>query len=383
MTCTAGTAPTHTAVGGYDAARSLDCPSPVVMGAWRARLLGRCGDAAAQAAGLFAMSGLLAVAAIPTSPGRELLLLVIALADLLTALVVVGRPWASWPANRTAVLAWPALAVIGLSTWAFGGFAAGTGPFFVLFFAWLGLHHQPSQILWCTPLAAVAYALPLAIAGADARLVASTAILMPIAVGVGLLISARVRALAEAHEQLAFQAAHDPLTGLANRAHAMRLLHAALSRAQRVEELVAVLFIDLDGFKTVNDGHGHRAGDAVLRTVAQRLRRQIRAGDIVGRLGGDEFVVVLEPIVTEALAVAAADRIVAAVSTPIRVGGVSEEIRVGTSVGIAFNLDGITDADAVLHDADLAVYRAKHHRRGNVALARVRPGEDPDRTGSL
>jgi diguanylate cyclase (GGDEF)-like protein len=356
------------------------------MAAWRTRLLGRCGDAAVQAAGLFALSGALAVAAVPISPDRAMLLLAIASVDLLTALVVVACPWVSWPPGRTAVLALPALAVIGVSTWAFGGFAAGTGPFFVLLFAWLGLHHRPSQVIWCTPLAAVAYAVPLLISDADARLVASTVILMPIALGVGLLISARVRALAEAREELAFQAAHDPLTGLPNRVSAMQLLHAALSRAQRCGDLVAVLFIDLDAFKIVNDVHGHRAGDAVLRVVAERLRTEIRAGDTAGRLGGDEFVVVLDSVATEACAVEVADRIVAAVSEPIGLGA-GEEARVGASVGIAFNLDGATDAEAVLHDADVAGYRAKNRGRGRVAVFTPRPGlplmeSGPSATGS-
>ncbi|MCF4123578.1 GGDEF domain-containing protein [Antribacter sp. KLBMP9083] len=289
------------------------------------------------------------------------------MADLVTAGLTLACPWASWPAGRTAVLAWPAFTLIGLSTWAFGGFAAGTGPFFVLFFAWLGLHHEPKVILRCAPLAAVAYAVPLAVSGADARLVGTTVILMPIAVGVGLIISARVRALAQAQELLAFQATHDPLTDLPNRALAMRTLHAALSRAQRTGDLIAVMFIDLDGFKTVNDTHGHQAGDAVLRTVADRLRANSRAGDAAARLGGDEFVVVLEPVDREASAVAAAQRIIRAVSRPIPVGD-SNEVRVGASVGLTFNLDAATDADAVLNEADQAAYRAKNSGRGRVVV---------------
>lgn len=340
----------------------------------RAWLLNRCGTAAVQAAGLFALSGVLALMAIPTSPGQEALLAVVAMADLVTAALTLACPWASWRADRTAVLAWPAFTLIGLSTWAFGGFAAGTGPFFVLFFAWLGLHHRPKVILWCAPLAAVAYALPLALAGADARLIGSTVILMPIAVGVGLTIAARVRALAQVQELLAFQATHDPLTDLPNRAQAMRTLHAALSRAQRTGDLIAVMFMDLDGFKTVNDTHGHQAGDAVLRTVAGRLRANSRAGDIAARLGGDEFVVVLEPVDREASAVAAARRIIHAVSRPIPVGD-GNEVRVGASVGITFNLDASTDADAVLNEADQAVYRAKNSGRGRVVVYSGAQGE--------
>jgi diguanylate cyclase (GGDEF)-like protein len=343
------------------------------MSGFRVWLLNRCGNAAVQAAGLFALSGVLALMAVPTSPGRETLLLVVAAADLVTAGLTLACPWASWPAERTAVLAWPAFTLIGVSTWAFGGFAAGTGPFFVLFFAWLGLHHRLKVILWCAPLAAVAYAVPLVLSGADARLIGSTVILMPIAVGVAVVISTRVHALARTQELLAFQATHDPLTDLPNRAQAMRTLHAALSRAQRSGELIAVMFIDLDAFKSVNDTHGHQAGDKVLRTVADRLRANSRAGDVAARLGGDEFVVVLEPVDRETSAVAVAQRIIEAVSLPIDVGD-GNEVRVGASVGITFNLDSSTDADAVLNEADQAVYRAKNSGRGHVVVFGKTPG---------
>ena len=331
-----------------------------------------------QAAGLFALSGLLAVAAIPTSPGRALILLVIAVLDFVTAAVVVACPWRSWLERRTAVIAWPAFALIGLSTWAFGGFAAGTGPFFVLFFAWLGLHHQPRQILWCAPLAAVAYAVPLAVSGAAPHLIGSTVILMPVAVCVALLISAHVRALAEARELMAFQATHDALTGLPNRAQAIQLLHAALSRGLRNSELLAVLYLDLDGFKSVNDTLGHQAGDAVLRTVAERLRTEIRAGDTAGRLGGDEFVVLLESVTTEDLARGVGDRIIGAISQPIAVAE-GQLARVGASVGISFNLDGSVDAEAVLHEADTALYRAKNRGRGQVVVFSAAPKRTPAR----
>jgi diguanylate cyclase (GGDEF)-like protein len=349
-----------------------------------AKVLHRCGAAAAQAAGLFALSGLLALAAIPTTPGGAPILLVIAALDLLSAAVVLACPWASWPERRTAVIAWPAFALIGLSTWAFGGFAAGTGPFFVLFFAWLGLHHRRRQILWCVPLAAAAYAVPLAVAGAPARLVGSVVILMPVAVCVALLISSHVRALGEARELMTFQATHDALTGLPNRAESIAQLHAALSRGQRKSELIAVLYLDLDAFKSVNDTLGHRAGDDVLRAVGDRLRGEIRAGDTAGRLGGDEFVVVLESLVSEELALDIGERIVGVLSHPFRLvdGRIA---RIGASVGITFNLDGSVDAEGVLHEADLALYRAKSQGRGQVvvfgsALGRVvDPALDPVR----
>jgi diguanylate cyclase (GGDEF)-like protein len=168
-------------------------------------------------------------------------------------------------------------------------------------------------------------------------------------------------------DELAFQAAHDSLTDLPNRAQAMRQIHAALSRAQRSGDLVAMLFIDLDGFKAVNDTHGHRAGDQVLREVAHRLRRELRAGDTAARLGGDEFVVLLDPVDSAPAAVEAGRRIIAAVSRPIRIGE-RTEAAVGASIGVAFNDDRGTDADALLHEADTAAYRAKAGGRGRVEV---------------
>ncbi|GAA3650929.1 hypothetical protein GCM10022237_08350 [Nocardioides ginsengisoli] len=168
-------------------------------------------------------------------------------------------------------------------------------------------------------------------------------------------------------DELAFQAAHDSLTTLPNRAQAMRQIHAALSRAQRSGDLVAMLFIDLDGFKSVNDTHGHRAGDQVLREVAHRLRAALRAGDTAARLGGDEFVVLLDPVESAQDAVETGRRIIDAVSRPIRVGE-RTEAAVGASIGVAFNDDCGTDADALLHEADTAAYRAKAGGRGRVEV---------------
>ncbi len=116
---------------------------------------------------------------------------------------------------------------------------------------------------------------------------------------------------------LAYQATHDALTGLPNRAQAMTEIHAAQARSQRSGGLLSLLFIDLDGFKAVNDVHGHAAGDDALRNAAQRLRAQVRAGDFVARLGGDEFVVVLENIERDVDAVDLGTRIVAELAQPM------------------------------------------------------------------
>ncbi len=166
-------------------------------------------------------------------------------------------------------------------------------------------------------------------------------------------------------DELAFQAAHDPLTGLPNRAEAARLVHRALARARRTGRIVALLFIDLDGFKAVNDSHGHPAGDEVLRTVARRLTDELRAGDVAARLGGDEFVVLLEDLEAEPSAEAVAARLIDMIRRPIGLS-VGLDAEVGASIGISYNRDERVDADLLLHDADVAVYRAKQRGRGRV-----------------
>jgi diguanylate cyclase (GGDEF)-like protein len=175
------------------------------------------------------------------------------------------------------------------------------------------------------------------------------------------------QSLEKLQDELAVQATHDPLTGLANRTQSMRLLAGALGRARRRGTTVGLLFIDLDGFKGVNDTHGHRTGDEVLRQVARRMRQEIREGDFVARLGGDEFVAGIEDADDEEGAVRLAHRLIAAVSQPIQV---SEDltVHVGASVGIALGRGGETDVETLLHEADLAVYRAKAAGRGCAEL---------------
>ena len=176
------------------------------------------------------------------------------------------------------------------------------------------------------------------------------------------------RTRARLQDDLAYQAAHDPLTRLPNRARAMSEIEGALNRAQRSGMLLGLLFIDLDGFKAVNDTFGHRAGDEVLREVSARLRDLVRAGDLVARLGGDEFVVLLEGLATEADALDVANRLVAAIAEPVQITGAGRPALVGASIGMAISQDGSTDADRLLHEADTAAYRAKAAGRGRVEV---------------
>jgi len=170
-----------------------------------------------------------------------------------------------------------------------------------------------------------------------------------------------------AQRELAHEAAHDSLTGLANRAQALTLISGSLSRAQRSGAMVGLLFVDLDGFKAVNDTYGHRAGDEVLCAVALRMQEAIRNGDLVGRLGGDEFVVLLEPVVDEVSAVVVAERLVAEVARPVILSS-GQQVSVGASVGVAISQDGQQDPDALLVEADIAAYRAKERGKGRTEV---------------
>ncbi len=157
--------------------------------------------------------------------------------------------------------------------------------------------------------------------------------------------------------QMSHEATHDGLTQLPNRTACLGLLQRGLARAGRSGSELAVLFIDLDRFKGVNDHHGHAAGDRVLRTAAARLLEAVRAGDHVGRLGGDEFVIVAEPIDGEPEAVGLAERLLEVLERPIEVGHTS--VTVGASIGVALSGSGTLAAGQLLGDADLAMYEAK------------------------
>ena len=176
---------------------------------------------------------------------------------------------------------------------------------------------------------------------------------------VSLLGMSRERALrlvSEMSGELAFQALHDRLTGLPNRALLMDRAAHAVARAARGTRPVAVLFIDVDGFKSVNDTRGHDAGDQVLRAIAGRLREVVRESDTVGRLGGDEFAVLLEPQGSTAEPELVAERVLEVLRQPIELAA-GAEVRVTACIGIATGPS--ESADSLLRDADLALYAAK------------------------
>jgi signal transduction histidine kinase len=145
--------------------------------------------AARQYAGLLGIAGGSALLGVPTQPERASVLLVIAVADVALAVLAWVLPWSRWQGYAPAALALPALVVLAVATWAFGGFAAGTGPFFVLLFAWLGLHFSTWIIAGVAPLAAVAYVAPLVATDQPPQVVGSVTVLLPTIVGLGLLVS--------------------------------------------------------------------------------------------------------------------------------------------------------------------------------------------------
>ena len=171
-----------------------------------------------------------------------------------------------------------------------------------------------------------------------------------------------VTTMKQAEASLLHQARSDPLTGLANRLNFREATTRALARIERHPGMIGVLFLDLDGFKAVNDTMGHAAGDQVLKIVADRLRAVIRREDLVARLGGDEFAVLLAELRHESEGGASARRILEALEQPIVINGQAASISSG--VGISVTSSGQMTPDELINQADIALYQAKRSGRG-------------------
>ncbi|MDP9434735.1 MAG: GGDEF domain-containing protein, partial [Actinomycetota bacterium] len=173
-------------------------------------------------------------------------------------------------------------------------------------------------------------------------------------------------------EQLAHRASHDPLTGLANRSPLLDRLSQAAAAQRRHGRLAGLLYLDVDGLKTVNDVHGHAAGDALLVAVAQRLASAAREGDLCARLGGDEFALLVEDLHDQAELDTVADRVHRLLADPVRLPA-QGEITTAASIGTAV-IDAADGPQTVLARADAAMYANKITRR----TARVPPPTGPD-----
>ncbi len=170
---------------------------------------------------------------------------------------------------------------------------------------------------------------------------------------------------------LNFYAIHDPLTGMYNRVALLEHIRAALARQRRKPSTLAVMYIDLDHFKEVNDRYGHETGDRVLVEAAQRLRMVIRPADMVARLGGDEFVAVCESFESQAEARTVAGRLVSSIEEPIQATP-TDEVRLSAAVGLVFADHQTESAASLIDRADRAMYQAKK-TGGEVAHAKVLP----------
>ena len=166
-----------------------------------------------------------------------------------------------------------------------------------------------------------------------------------------------ISVMKQTQEQLYEMAHYDSLTGLPNRRYFLDRLRESLERARRTRESVALMFVDLDGFKLVNDNLGHRAGDQLLVEMASRLRQRTRESDTVARMGGDEFTVILSNVISSHALVRVARKILSRVAEPVTLDGT--EVFVSSSIGIAVFPDDAPDVEGLLQAADTALYKAK------------------------
>jgi diguanylate cyclase (GGDEF)-like protein len=168
-------------------------------------------------------------------------------------------------------------------------------------------------------------------------------------------------------DEVRYQALHDPITDLANSRLFEDRVTTALSVARRSGNKLAVLFVDLDRFKIVNDRHGHTVGDELLRAVAERVQVTVREGDTIARLGGDEFGILLQDVQHAEDAIAVASKVVSVISAPFAIRGYT--LSVGASVGVALFPERLDSYESVICRADGAMYQAKADGRGRVHLA--------------
>ncbi|WP_086479718.1 diguanylate cyclase domain-containing protein [Oceanospirillum sanctuarii] len=174
-------------------------------------------------------------------------------------------------------------------------------------------------------------------------------------------VSEDITALKQEQERMARLAFYDPLTGLANRRLFKDRLDVALKQAQRQQQSLALIYLDLDRFKAVNDEHGHEVGDELLKEVALRLQQTLRESDVIARIGGDEFNIILPDVTDSDAAEQVADKVLQAVVEPFVTGDI--ELKVSASIGLTLYPDDGVDAKQLIKNADVAMYRSKAQGR--------------------
>lgn len=179
------------------------------------------------------------------------------------------------------------------------------------------------------------------------------------------------RRLIKEREQAAFLAHHDALTGLTNRRGVDEALPKAMARARRNQQKLAVVMLDLDDFKPINDRYGHAAGDALLQQLSQRLKATLRETDLAARLGGDEFLLLLEGIVQKKHLRNTLERINAVLSDPVDLPGVNVRPRIHASMGVALFPQDDCEPEQLIRHADAALYLSKHKKRGRKTSWRI------------
>ena len=193
-------------------------------------------------------------------------------------------------------------------------------------------------------------------------------------VGARIGVARDVTALRQAEDELRFLAHHDPLTALTNRSLFNQRMESALRAAQHHQSTLALLFLDINDFKGINDVHGHAMGDQILCTIARRLERCVRETDTVARMGGDEFTVLLPGIQSHDAVYAKVEQILAAMAEPLgaEFGGIKMP---SCSVGVAFYPKDAEDADTLLSHADGDMYRVKKQRGAQLISFKHLPAE--------
>jgi diguanylate cyclase (GGDEF)-like protein len=330
----------------------------------RARFAGRT------AAVLFLGSGVVAFtnSRLANLPGVDMrALLLTALCSVAAAPLILALPWKryfTWTANGVVV---GTIAFLAISDW-FDHYsrteaAVAVYPvFFILLIAWTGSTRGRGVATIAACASAPALYWMLAHSGRSSVGWQCLIVTLPVSATLGEVLSwnaSRARMLTKVEMQ---RRLHDPLTGLANRVMLSAQLDHALARARRGLGPVAVLYIDVDHFKRINDTSGHAVGDDVLIATAERLRACARESDTIARIGGDEFVLVCEDLATVIDATEIAQRVLDSVA-PDTPGG-PPPVPMSFSIGIAFSELGDETTDALLQNADLALYRAKQEGRG-------------------